>query len=293
MGKYLSEEDTFGPNSPVQRELRRLLAVAGARNPERFEFRPPEVIQQKLLKAIESLRGEKRRYVIKRQDWETGDFALIDNMALASLPAAGADLPPKSPDLDTLIFHRTAIVDPEAVPINFRGAPSVLLAGSGLRKDPPSLTGSAFGGIEEAEAMRYISFALFAVYPELGDSGGIPQEKPKKEALPAREEAELELQRGGFSLDILDEVDQEIESAKATGKKTLTKTLRKLMMDLHPDRNQDREDEVTPVFQYIKRVRSDQKEMIRLMMREDNKVKLVSKLRQKSKEKEAASSSNS
>jgi len=258
-GRIMAKDDADGPDSDLQRALRRLLTGSGAENPERFNFLPPVPIQTRLRRAIEGLSGEVRQRAIWKQRWADGDLALIDNMALAHLPTPGTQAPAvgrKSPGLR--LFHRTTMVDPAAMLRNRRGASSVLLAGSSQegKKDAGAsvhLTGTTAGAFEAPKAMRYIIAALTAVSPKDARGG----DRRKAKAAPARDEAVQALVEGGFSLALLEKVDEELSIAKAGGKDAMAKVLKRLMLELHPDRNQEREMEIVPVFKYLRRLRSE------------------------------------
>ena len=55
---------------------------------------------------------ETRKEAITRVEWQRGDLALIDNMALAHLPMPGTQTLPLVSGLR--IFHRTTMVNREA-----------------------------------------------------------------------------------------------------------------------------------------------------------------------------------
>lgn len=55
---------------------------------------------------------ETRRRAVTRVEWARGDLALIDNMALAHLPAPGTQTLPLVSGLR--VFHRTTMVNSEA-----------------------------------------------------------------------------------------------------------------------------------------------------------------------------------
>lgn len=127
-------------------------------DPAGFTVLPPRPMQELLRDVLDGLDEAMRRRIVWRQQWADGDFALIDNMALAHLPAPGTQAKPSGPgDPGVRIFHRTTMTDPAAVPRNARGAESVLLAGG---SDSVDLTGSRAGAIRDPEAMRRILKAL-------------------------------------------------------------------------------------------------------------------------------------
>jgi len=131
---------------------------------------PPGPIQRLLKKAISTLGPGARERAVLRQEWRTGDLALLDNMALAHLPTPGTQAPPEghgSPGLR--LFHRTTMVDPAAEPRSLRGAASVLLAGPGA-----ALDGVRAGAVEDPDAMRVILDGLTAA-----GGGGAASAKPK------------------------------------------------------------------------------------------------------------------
>jgi len=108
----------------AQGTLRRLLGDG----PSKFNVLPPGPTQDLLTRLIDSLDEVSRERAIWRQEWQTGDFALIDNCALAHLPdREGTQAPAVETGLR--IFHRTTMVDLGMRLTSSRGARSVLLAG--------------------------------------------------------------------------------------------------------------------------------------------------------------------
>lgn len=246
-------------NVELQRALRRLLASPSnsGEEPARFDFWPAAAAQEQLQKHIDELPVEAKARAVWRQKWEDGDLALIDNLAVAHLPSPGTQAPARGKGSRGLrVFHRTTMVDPEVELKNARGAVSVLLSGPEyMKKD------TAKGAFDAPKAMRYILAALAACSPDEGSRGG---ERRRKKEAPARERAVKALEEGGFSLGLLEKVDADIDAARSGpgGPKALTKVLKKLMLELHPDQNPGREAEITPVFKYVRDLRTEQQNPI-------------------------------
>ncbi|CAJ1426773.1 unnamed protein product [Effrenium voratum] len=229
--------------------------LAGPRDDcsSQFRFLPAVPVQEAIQKAIDAMDPDTRARAIARIEWDRGDLALIDNMALAHVPVPGTQTLPLVSGLR--VFHRTTMTNSEAIPRNQRGAPSVLLAGK--RREGP-VSDDAF---EDPESMRDILRALMAATPinmdELGgDQRGGEIQMPK--SIPAREEALRALEESQQPLNLLKAVDEEIEAANANGREALTKTLKRLMAQYHPDRNQDQEKATVPIFRYLRRLRKEQ-----------------------------------
>jgi len=254
--------------------LQRVLAGPENNCPSNFRFLPALPVQDALQKAIDGMDPETHSRSILRVEWDRGDLALIDNMGLAHLPAPGTQSLPLISGLR--VFHRTTMINPEAVVRNLRGAPSVLLGGK--RRDGP-ISDEA---IEDLDAMGAILRALMAAAPinedELGgDQRGGDLQIPKN--VPAREEALRALEEAQQPLDMLKDVDAELQAATNQGKETLTKTLKRLMMEYHPDRNQNREKEIIPIFKYLRRLRKEQGRPASVMAQ--TKGRVVDRLRKK------------
>mmetsp|Transcript_46375 Transcript_46375/g.108671 ORF Transcript_46375/g.108671 Transcript_46375/m.108671 type:complete len:571 (+) Transcript_46375:57-1769(+) len=254
--------------------LKRVLAGPDDNCPSQFRFLPAVPVQESLQKAIDGMDPETRSRSILRVEWDRGDLALIDNMGLAHVPAPGTQSLPLISGLR--VFHRTTMVNSEAVVRNLRGAPSVLLAGK--RREGPT----SDEAITDPEAMRGILRALMAATPinpdELGDDqrGGDLQIAKN---VPAREEALRLLEEAGQPLDMLKDVDAELQAASSQSNEALTKTLKRLMMEYHPDRNQDREKEIVPIFKYLRRLRKEQGRPASVMA--PTKGRVVDRLRKK------------
>jgi len=92
--------------------------------------------------------------------------------------------------------------------------------------------------------------------PRPGRSGAAGAAPRGDRAQASREQALDELKQSGQSPGLLGEVDRALEEA-GTSAREKSKVLRKLMKDLHPDRNGGRVEEVTPVFQYVQRLRAE------------------------------------
>ncbi|CAK9007834.1 unnamed protein product [Durusdinium trenchii] len=177
--------------------------------PGRFRFLPALPVQESLQKAIDGMDPTLRAQAITKVEWERGDLALIDNMALAHLPAPGTQTLPLVSGLR--VFHRTTMTNPSAVPRNLRGASAVLLAGP--RKDGP--TSDEAVQERDPDAMRDILRAVMAATPinvdELGgDQRGGDLQMPKN--IPARDEALRALEETQQPLDLLKVVDAELEA---------------------------------------------------------------------------------
>eukprot|EP00929_Paragymnodinium_shiwhaense_P053824 TRINITY_DN26989_c0_g1_i1.p1 TRINITY_DN26989_c0_g1~~TRINITY_DN26989_c0_g1_i1.p1 ORF type:complete len:520 (-),score=107.25 TRINITY_DN26989_c0_g1_i1:387-1946(-) len=126
-----------------------------------FKVLPPRPMQELLRDTIDGMSLETRMKAVRQQRWETGDFALIDNMALAHLPAPGSQAPRE--EVGLRLFHRTTMVDPNAVIRNARGAQSVLLAGGGSASmASEGCSGDDLGkdAVKDLEAMRIVARAL-------------------------------------------------------------------------------------------------------------------------------------
>eukprot|EP00931_Biecheleriopsis_adriatica_P067455 TRINITY_DN41596_c0_g1_i1.p1 TRINITY_DN41596_c0_g1~~TRINITY_DN41596_c0_g1_i1.p1 ORF type:complete len:575 (+),score=127.87 TRINITY_DN41596_c0_g1_i1:34-1725(+) len=250
----------------TRRVLKELLAGPNNDSPANYRPLPPRPVQEALQQAIDELSGEQREKAVLCQQWQAGDLALIDNMALAHLPSKGTQMLPLTKGLR--LFHRTTMVNPEAVPRNLRGAESVLLSDS---------AGSAAAA---AGAMRTLIGSLISAAPPdfVGDASQLGGEQRPQKNVSAREEALRALEQGGHSLDILKEVDEEVNAVMGN-EELLTKTLKKLMRELHPDRNQHREKEIVPVFKYLRQLRKDQGKPTSVLAKTKDRV--VSRLRKK------------
>ena len=233
--------------------LQKLLADSEGNAPSQFRFLPAKPVQDSIQKAIDSMDPETRSQAITTVEWERGDLALIDNMALAHVPAPGTQTLPLVSGLR--VFHRTTMVNPEAVLRNLRGAEAVLLAGP--RRDGPTSKEAT----EDPAAMRDILRAVMAATPinvdELGgDQRGGDLQLPKN--ISARDEALRTLEEAQQPLTLLKVVDAELEAADGDSKDVFSKTLKRLMREYHPDRNQTREKEIVPIFRYLWRLHKEQ-----------------------------------
>ncbi|CAK0832454.1 unnamed protein product [Prorocentrum cordatum] len=112
------------------------------------------------------------------------------------------------------------------------------------------------------------------------DQGATGVEARSSQAVPPREEAVRALQEGGFPLGLLDQIDLQVQEARANGEDALATTLKKCMIQMHPDRNPGRE-EVVPIFKYLRRLRVEQNLFKRGRMEESSKKSVLSKLRKK------------
>lgn len=102
------------------------------------------------------------------------------------------------------------------------------------------------------------TFYMPAEDPRPGRSGTSDEAQPDR-AQASRDQALDELRKSGQSSGLMGEVDKALEEA-GTSAREKNKVLRKLMKDLHPDRNGDRVAEVTPVFQYVQRLRAEMRD---------------------------------
>lgn len=235
-------------------QLQKLLVDPSGNAPSQFRFLPALPVQESIEKAIDSMDPETRSQAITTVEWQRGDLALIDNMALAHVPAPGTQTLPLVSGLR--VFHRTTMTNPKAVPRNLRGAAAVLLAGP--RRDGPTSKEAT----QDPAAMRDILRAVMAATPinvdELGgDQRGGDLQLPKN--ISAREEALRTLEEAQQPLDLLKVVDAELEAAdSADSKDVFSKTLKRLMREYHPDRNQTREKEIVPIFRYLWRLHKEQ-----------------------------------
>ena len=92
---------------------------------------PPRPTQREIAREIDAACA--RGGVCWTQEWADGDFALIDNRALAHLPAPGTQAPPRADGAGLRVFHRSTVVDraAAAVPRSARrGAPSRVVTGT-------------------------------------------------------------------------------------------------------------------------------------------------------------------
>jgi len=153
--------------------LQRLLAGTGGEGaePAGFRFLPAKPTQELLKDLIDGLGEATRQCAVWRQRWADGDFALIDNLALAHLPVPGTQAVPSGPGEPGLrLFHRTTMTDAAAVPRNARGAASVLLVG-GMDAEA-DLTGSRAGAIRDPKAMQAILRALMTATTRAAEADG-------------------------------------------------------------------------------------------------------------------------
>ncbi|CAK9007241.1 unnamed protein product [Durusdinium trenchii] len=256
-------------------QLQRILAGPENNCPSQFRFLPALPVQESLQKAIDGMDPTLRAQAITKVDeWERGDLALIDNMALAHLPAPGTQTLPLVSGLR--VFHRTTMTNPSAVPRNLRGASAVLLAGP--RKDGPT----SDEAVQDPDAMRDILRAVMAATPinvdELGgDQRGGDLQMPKN--IPARDEALRALEETQQPLDLLKVVDAELEAADGQSREIFGKTLKKLLREYHPDRNQSRTKQAVPIFRYLWRLHKEQGRAASAMA--PTKGRVVDRLRQK------------
>lgn len=255
-------------------QLQRILAGPENNCPSQFRFLPALPVQESLQKAIDGMDPTLRAQAITKVEWERGDLALIDNMALAHLPAPGTQTLPLVSGLR--VFHRTTMTNPSAVPRNLRGASAVLLAGP--RKDGPT----SDEAVQDPDAMRDILRAVMAATPinvdELGgDQRGGDLQMPKN--IPARDEALRALEETQQPLDLLKVVDAELEAADGQSREIFGKTLKKLLREYHPDRNQSRTKQAVPIFRYLWRLHKEQGRAASAMA--PTKGRVVDRLRQK------------
>ena len=104
-------------------QLQKLLVDPSGNAPSQFRFLPALPVQESIEKAIDSMDPETRSQAITTVEWQRGDLALIDNMALAHVPAPSTQTLPLVSGLR--VFHRTTMTNPKAVPRNLRGAAAV------------------------------------------------------------------------------------------------------------------------------------------------------------------------
>lgn len=233
--------------------LQKLLVDPEGNSPSQFRFLPAKPVQEFLQKAIDGLDPKIQQQAMTTVEWQRGDLALIDNMALAHVPAPGTQTLPLVSGLR--VFHRTTMVNPKAVPRNLRGAAAVLLAGP--RRDGPT----SKEALQDPAAMRDILRAVMAATPlnvdELGgDQRGGDLQLPKN--MSAREEALRTLEEASQPLDLLKVVDAELEAADGDSREVFSKTLKRLMREYHPDRNLTRQKEIVPIFRYLWRLHKEQ-----------------------------------
>jgi len=178
------DEDDGGPQSVLRRLLR---SRKGGGEPTGFIMLPPEPTQEFISDSIDQLSDAEKARLTWQQEWKTGDFALIDNLALAHLPVPGTQAPSSVDGGAGLrLFHRTTMVDPEAVVRNTRGAASVLLTGVG-----GSRIDSAAGALEDPAAMREVLKGLTIASQLAAPTSEKPVVKqPAKEARTRKEAAQ-------------------------------------------------------------------------------------------------------
>ena len=92
--------------------------------------------------------------------WRDGDFAFINNRALAHCPVPGTQVLPAECG-GVRIFHRSTVSDPSAVPQSVRGAESVVLT----RTRPPGVARlpRARGALEDSATLRRVLSRLVRV----------------------------------------------------------------------------------------------------------------------------------
>lgn len=189
MGNFMGGLHVGGPEAKrAQEVLQRLLCTLGDKPGDYdYEFHPPKPLQDMIASLISNIGEDVRRGFVWRQEWQAGDVALIDNLALAHLATPGTQAPADGPDgVGLRLFHRTTMVDRSlSLPRNTRGAAPVLLCGGTSGGVTSAKTGSRAGAVEDTQAMRLIIRALLAFQ----EDGGVPGSKAKQEKIQPPEEA--------------------------------------------------------------------------------------------------------
>jgi len=147
-------------------------------DPTGFSVLPPEPTLQALRDLIVRFGKKSKQRAIWRQEWASGDVAIIDNLALAHLPAPGTQA--SRDDEGLRLFHRTTMVDSGWVPRNARGADSVLLVAGAAATAPEGTdqAASRAGAVCDPGAMRAIVRALAQVSASADGTGDSNTEPP-------------------------------------------------------------------------------------------------------------------
>lgn len=76
-----------------------------------------------------------------------------------------------------------------------------------------------------------------------------------------REAEQSAMKVGGKAPALLEEVEEKLQQARASASpdEARRKALKRMVRNLHPDRNPDNAEEVTPIFQYVQQLRSEDK----------------------------------
>eukprot|EP00933_Yihiella_yeosuensis_P047823 TRINITY_DN43771_c0_g1_i1.p1 TRINITY_DN43771_c0_g1~~TRINITY_DN43771_c0_g1_i1.p1 ORF type:complete len:569 (+),score=119.47 TRINITY_DN43771_c0_g1_i1:43-1707(+) len=188
------------PPSPdemaAKQVLRDLLAVPGEEATPDFNMKAPRELQTFLADLIEGMDPTTKQRAILKQEWRDGDFALIDNMAVAHLPTEGTQAASTGSDSPGIrIFHRTTMVDRSAAaPVNFRGAESVLLVDEEGNEGQESIkSGSKAGARRDSRAVRVLTQVLaqeaeFEASAEASSTAGSPDRPGEETPQPRKRE---------------------------------------------------------------------------------------------------------
>ena len=138
------------PVEAAEEELGDLLKVGGC------SLLEPKGTLKELSEAIDEF-GEECSF---QQAWEDGDFAFIDNRALAHVPVAGTQADASESGLR--LFHRTTITQRDSAPpvAKRSGRPSFVLSG-GIGKPMPAASGGA--DLEDLATLRRVLRGIVAV----------------------------------------------------------------------------------------------------------------------------------